>query len=142
VASALYFKLAERLNCVQNQITLRDRVMLRDKVASFIITGGQDNVQGVAGQALGFFSELGFQFPQFPYVAHSRGWSAEDMEANVAYVQGHHELHDGTRALVDRAVEFAERLRATAGAANDHRAGRKASGISSPRASLPIVDDD
>jgi nitrite reductase/ring-hydroxylating ferredoxin subunit/multimeric flavodoxin WrbA len=76
VASSLYFKMAERLNCVQNQITIRNRVMLRNKVAAFIITGGQDNVQAVAGQALGFFSKLGCQFPQFPYVAHSRGWSA------------------------------------------------------------------
>jgi hypothetical protein len=36
---------------------------------------------------LGFFAELGFQFPPFPYVAHSRGWSAEDMERNVAAVR-------------------------------------------------------
>jgi hypothetical protein len=51
-------------------------------VAGFIITGGQDNVQAVAGQMLAFFAELGCQFPQFPYIAHSRGWSAEDMEHN------------------------------------------------------------
>jgi hypothetical protein len=37
--------MVERLNCIQNQITIRDRVMLKNKVASFIITGGQDNVQ-------------------------------------------------------------------------------------------------
>jgi len=129
VASSLYFKMAERLNCVQNQITLRNRVMLRNKVASFIITGGQDNVQAVAGQALCFFAELGCQFPQFPYVAHSRGWSAEDMEENVAYVQHSEELHAGTRALVERAVDLAERLIATAPTEHDHRAGRKASGF-------------
>jgi nitrite reductase/ring-hydroxylating ferredoxin subunit/multimeric flavodoxin WrbA len=142
VASALYFKMAERLNCVQNQITLRNRVMMRDKVASFIITGGQDNVQGVAGQALGFFSELGCQFPQFPYVAHSRGWSAEDMEENVAYVQHSEALHDGTRALVDRAVDLARRLIATAPEVHDHRAGRKASGLLTARPSLPVVLGD
>ena len=51
-ASSLYFRMAERLNCVQNQITLKDRVLLRNKVAGFIITGGQDNIQGVAGQLL------------------------------------------------------------------------------------------
>ena len=56
-------------------------------MAAFIITGGQDNVQAVAGQMLGFFAELGCHFPPFPYVAHSRGWSAEDMENNVHYVQ-------------------------------------------------------
>jgi nitrite reductase/ring-hydroxylating ferredoxin subunit/multimeric flavodoxin WrbA len=142
VASSLYFKMAERLNCVQNQITLRNRVMLRNKVASFIITGGQDNVQAVAGQALGFFAELGCQFPQFPYVAHSRGWSAEDMEENVAYVQHNAELHDAARALVDRAVDLSRRLVATEPEQHQHRAGRKASGYLSAKPSLPVVVGD
>jgi len=109
-ASSLYFRMAERLNCVQNQITTHDRVLIRNKVAGFVIVGGQDNVQGVAGQMLCFFSELGFLFPQFPYVAHSRGWSAEDMENNVVTVQHSVELHDGARALADRALELARRL--------------------------------
>jgi nitrite reductase/ring-hydroxylating ferredoxin subunit/multimeric flavodoxin WrbA len=109
-ASSLYFKLAERLNCVQNQVTLNDRVLIQNKVASFIITGGQDNVQGVAGQMLGFFSELGFTFPQFPFVAHSRGWTAEDMENNVRFVKTDEHLREGTRELVGRAVETARKL--------------------------------
>jgi multimeric flavodoxin WrbA/nitrite reductase/ring-hydroxylating ferredoxin subunit len=133
VASALYFKMAERLNCVQNQITIRNRVMLRNKVASFIITGGQDNVQGVAGQALTFFAELGFQFPQFPYIAHTRGWSAEDMENNVAYVQRSDELREAARELVDRASEKATQMLG-AEVPEMVRAGRKASGYK-----LPVV---
>ena len=128
VASALYFKMAERLNCVQNQITIRNRILLKNKVASFIITGGQDNVQGVAGQALTFFSEVGFSFPQFPYIAHSRGWSAEDMEANVAYVQDSSALHEAARELVDRGCEYAQRLLDSEHPAMS-RAGRKASGF-------------
>ena len=52
-ASSLYFKMAERLNCVQNAQTIADKVLIRDKVAGFIIVGGQDNVQMVAGQMLG-----------------------------------------------------------------------------------------
>ena len=132
VASSLYFKMAERLNCVQNQITIRHKVLLRNKVASFIITGGQDNVQGVAGQALTFFSEIGFQFPQFPYIAHSRGWSAEDMEQNVDYVRTSQELHDGARALVTRAVDKAKFLLGPDAGGDGQRmppGGRKASGI-------------
>lgn len=74
------------MNCVQNQVTIRDRVMLRNKVAAFVITGGQDNIQAVAGQLLGLFAELGCHFPQFPYIAHRRGWTAEDMKNNIAYV--------------------------------------------------------
>ncbi len=110
VASSLYFKMVERMNCIQNQETIAGRHLLKNKVATFIITGGQDNVQAVAGQMLGFFAEIGCQFPQFPYVAHSRGWSAEDMENNTRYVERSASLHDGARALADRAIEMASHL--------------------------------
>lgn len=110
-ASSLYHKMVERMNCVQNQITIRDKVLIRDKVAAFVITGGQDNIQAVAGSMLGFFAEIGCIFPPFPYVAHSRGWSAEDMENNVRQVEGSEELREGTRALLDRCVELSARLR-------------------------------
>jgi len=109
-ASSLYFRMAERLNCVQNQITINDRVLIQNKVAGFIITGGQDNIQGVAGQLLGFFTELGFHIPQFPFIAHSRGWTAEDMENNIASVKDSEELREGARALAERAVKLADLL--------------------------------
>jgi multimeric flavodoxin WrbA/nitrite reductase/ring-hydroxylating ferredoxin subunit len=109
-ASSLFYKMAERLNCVQNQITIANRVLMHNKVASFIITGGQDNVQGVAGQMLNFFGELGCAFPQFPFVGHSRGWSAEDMENNLKHVAESEELREGVRGLVDRALELAHTL--------------------------------
>ena len=62
-ASSLYYKMVERMNCIQNQITIANRVLLRNKVAAFIITGGQDNMQAVAGQMLGFFAEIRMPFP-------------------------------------------------------------------------------
>lgn len=127
-ASSLFFKMAERLNTVQNQITLRNRVMLNNKVAGLVITGGQDNIQAVAGQMMQFFGELGMNFPQFPYIAHSRGWSAEDMERNIEMVKTSESLHDGARALVDRCVDLAGRLQLGV-APEFSRAGRKASGI-------------
>ncbi len=106
-ASSLYYKMIERMNCIQNQETIANRHLMRNKVAGFIITGGQDNVQAVAGQMLGFFSEVGCQFPQFPYIAHSRGWSAEDMENNMVAVQDSKELHEGAAALVRRCAAMA-----------------------------------
>src|SRR5450755_4889231 len=109
-ASSLYFKMAERLNCVQNSITIRNQVLIRNKVAGFIIVGGQDNIQGVAGQMLGFFAELGFIFPQFPYIAHSRGWSHEDMERNVEIVRDSTELAEGAAMLSKRCLELADKL--------------------------------
>lgn len=51
-ASSLYYKMFERCNFIQNPETIAARVLLKNKVAAFIITGGQDNVQGVAGQML------------------------------------------------------------------------------------------
>jgi multimeric flavodoxin WrbA/nitrite reductase/ring-hydroxylating ferredoxin subunit len=106
-ASSLYYKMVERCNCIQNQETIASRVLLRNKVAAFIITGGQDNVQGVAGQMLTFFAEVGCQFPQHPFIAHSRGWSAEDMENNIRYVEDSAELRDGARGLARRCVDMA-----------------------------------
>ena len=61
-ASSLYYKMVERLNCVQNQITIRNNQLIKNKMLAMIITGGQDNVQAVAGQLLGFFSEIGCTF--------------------------------------------------------------------------------
>src|SRR5262249_42424675 len=125
-ASSLYYKMVERMNCIQNQVTIGNRVLLRNKVAAFIILGGQDNVQAVAGQMLGFFAELGFLFPQFPYIAHTRGWSAEDMDTNAAYVRHSPSLHDGAAALAGRAIETAKILLAGDQAARRvERAGRK-----------------
>lgn len=127
-ASSLYFKMAERMNCIQNQVTLHDRALIQKKVASFIITGGQDNVQGVAGQMLAFFSELGFTFPQFPFVAHSRGWTAEDMENNVRFVQENTHLREGKRELVARAVATSRGLlQSDEAVGRVPRGGRKAS---------------
>ena len=126
-ASSLYFKMAERLNCVQNAVTIRNQVLIRNKVAGFIIVGGQDNIQGVAGQMLGFFAELGFIFPQFPYIAHSRGWSHEDMERNVEVVRTSEELAEGAAELSKRCLDLAQHLIAQDEApASIERGGRKA----------------
>jgi nitrite reductase/ring-hydroxylating ferredoxin subunit/multimeric flavodoxin WrbA len=105
--ASLYSKMIERMNCIQNQETLQQRHLLKNKVAAFIVTGGQDNVQAVVGQMLTFFGELGCQFPQFPFIAHSRGWSAEDMERNQVVVRDSQALHDGAAALARRSVEMA-----------------------------------
>jgi multimeric flavodoxin WrbA/nitrite reductase/ring-hydroxylating ferredoxin subunit len=126
-ASSLYFKMAERLNCVQNQETIADRHLMKNKTAGFIITGGQDNVQAVAGQMLAFFGELGCQFPQFPYIAHTRGWSAEDMENNIKYVKQSKTLKKGAEALVDRILTLTELLLQNQVIADKvERGGRKA----------------
>ena len=109
-ASSLYYKMVERMNAVQNQMVIADKVLIRNKVVSFIVTGGQDNIQAVVGQMMTFFGELGFTFPQFPFIAHSRGWHAEDMENNVLYVEQSQMLKEGAHSLADRSIELAGTL--------------------------------
>jgi len=136
-ASSLYYKMVERMNCIQNQATVANRHLLRNKVVALIITGGQDNVQAVAGQMLTFFSELGCQFPQYPFIAHSRGWSAEDMENNEQYVRDSTALHDGAVALVRRSASMARvMIESALGEGALVRGGRKAHELDT-RAQLP-----
>ena len=126
-ASSLYYKMVERMNCIQNQETIANKHLLKNKVAAFIIMGGQDNVQGVAGQLMTFWAEVGCQFPQFPFIAHSRGWSAEDMERNVCEVRNSRELREGAQELVARAADMAKLM--VCGQMPDHPlagGGRKA----------------
>jgi nitrite reductase/ring-hydroxylating ferredoxin subunit/multimeric flavodoxin WrbA len=127
-ASSMYYKMVERMNCIQNQITLNNKVLIRNKVAAFIITGGQDGIQSVAGQMMMFFSEIGFLVPQFPFIAHSLGWEFEEMDRNVDFVEHSEPLRAGARELVSRSVEMAKcLLEREMTAASIERGGRKAS---------------
>ena len=109
-ASSLYYKMVERLNCVENQKELHNNRLIKNKVAAFIITGGQDNVQAVAGQMLTFFGQLGLIFPKDPFIGHSRGWAAEDMDNNVEYVKSSNELRIEAKQLIERAITMSRSI--------------------------------
>ncbi len=100
-ASSLYYKMIQRMNCVQNQIITHDRYLIRDKVAAFIITGGQDNVQHVAGGLMSFWSQVGFVFGKFPFVGWTRGWYAEDTENNYDAMKANLNSNIGGQAKED-----------------------------------------
>ena len=123
-ASSLYFKMAERLNCVQNAVTTRNQVLIRNKVAGFIIVGGQDNIQAVAGQMLGFFAELGFILPAislyraFARLVARRHGAQRRNRARVA------ELAEGARMLAKRCLETAGDLTRACRGARRGRARR------------------
>jgi nitrite reductase/ring-hydroxylating ferredoxin subunit/multimeric flavodoxin WrbA len=127
-ASSLYYKMVERMNCIQNQITIHNKVLIRNKVAAFIITGGQDGIQSVAGQMMMFFTEIGYVVPQFPFIAHSLGWEFEEMDRNVELVENSEALRKGARELVVRSSEMARGLlEREMTHASIERGGRKAS---------------
>lgn len=109
-ASSLYYKMAERLNCIENQPLVAGRDLIKNKVAAFILTGGQDNIQSVAGNMMMFFGELGFLFPGRAFIAHSRGWEAEDMANNAEYVMSSRRLRQDARDLAARSVKMSRSL--------------------------------
>ena len=126
--------MAERLNCVQNQITTHNRVLINNKVAAFIITGGQDNVQAVAGGCSRSGRSWASCFPQFPVHRALPGWDAEDMQNNVRQVRESEPLREAARALLDRALDHwrvLDRSRTEAPGAMV-RAGRKANPLERP----------
>jgi nitrite reductase/ring-hydroxylating ferredoxin subunit/multimeric flavodoxin WrbA len=110
-ASSLYYKMVQRLNCVQNQMITHDNVLIRDKVGAFIITGGQDNVQHVAGEMLSFWSQLGFLFGKFPYVGWTRGWYAEDTENNYHAMKESALLKKDLERTMKGALELSDLVR-------------------------------
>jgi len=80
-------------------------VLIKNKVASFIITGGQDNIQQVAGQMMVFFTDLGFTFPPFSFLGWSRGWTAEDMDKNVMQFKRSEYIQRTAKELIDNCFE-------------------------------------
>jgi nitrite reductase/ring-hydroxylating ferredoxin subunit/multimeric flavodoxin WrbA len=105
-ASSLYYQMVQRMNCVQNQSITHESYLIRDKVAAFIITGGQDNVQHVAGELMTFWSQLGFLFGKFPFVGWTRGWYAEDTENNFDKMKNNEHMQQDIIKTIKGAVEM------------------------------------
>jgi nitrite reductase/ring-hydroxylating ferredoxin subunit/multimeric flavodoxin WrbA len=110
-ASSLYYQMVQRMNCIQNQIITHDNYLIRDKAAAFIITGGQDNVQHVAGEMMSFWSQLGFVFGKFTFVGWSRGWYAEDTENNYEKMDANHHMKKDIERAMKGAVEMSKLIR-------------------------------
>ena len=110
---SLYYQMVQRMNCVQNQSVTNQQYLIRDKAAAFIITGGQDNVQHVAGEMLSFWAQLGFVFGKFPFVGWSRGWYAEDTENNYNSMTSDHgtAMRADIMRTVTGAVEMSKLIR-------------------------------
>ena len=86
--SSLYYKMVERMNCIQNQITIaQPRADARQGRGVHHHRRPGQRAGGGRADARRSSPSSAVIFPPFPFIAHSRGWSAEDMENNVAYVQ-------------------------------------------------------
>jgi hypothetical protein len=77
-ASSLYYKLLERLNCIENQKEVYWVDLVHNKLMGMIIMGAQDGAQHVMWQMMSVWSELWFAFAKSPYVAYTAGWLLND----------------------------------------------------------------
>jgi nitrite reductase/ring-hydroxylating ferredoxin subunit len=68
--SSLYFKMVERMNCIQNQLTIAGKVLLQNKVVGPIITGGTRQRAGGGGADARVLRRAGL--PVSPVPLHSR----------------------------------------------------------------------
>src|SRR5207244_10783329 len=95
---------------------------------------GPDIPWAAAGPMFPVWAVLGFVVPPFPFIAHSRGWDAEDMQNNVRQVRTSDTLKEAAYELLDRAVDFwtiIDRHKAEMDKRME-RAGRKASTLPEP----------
>ncbi len=72
--SSLYFKLVERLNCIENQKEVYGVDLIHNQLAGMIIIGAQDGAQHVMGQIMPIWSQMGFSFVKNPAVLYTAGW--------------------------------------------------------------------
>lgn len=77
-ASSLYYKLVERMNCIENQKEVYGVDLVHNKLMGMVIIGAQDGAQHVMGQMMSVWSELWFAFAKSPYVAYTAGWYLND----------------------------------------------------------------
>lgn len=93
------------------RISTSENALIKNKVAGFIITGGQDNVQQVAAQMMVFFTDLGLNFPPFSFVGWSRGWTAEDMENNVQQFSKSKYIDRSIKELTENSIRLSRQLK-------------------------------
>ena len=72
-ASSLYYKLVERLNCIENQKEVYGIDLVHDKLMWMVIMWAQDGAQHVMWQMMMFWAQLWFGFAKSPYVAYTAG---------------------------------------------------------------------
>lgn len=77
-ASSLYYKLVERLNCLENQKEVYGVDLIHNKLMGMIIMGAQDGAQHVMGQMMSVWSEMWFAFAKNPSIAYTAGGLQND----------------------------------------------------------------
>ncbi|MDO8340106.1 MAG: flavodoxin family protein [Candidatus Burarchaeum sp.] len=80
--SSLMQKVIERLNCVENQYSIFNKRLIKDKVAGVVVIGHEDGAQHVGGNLLNFLTFMGFHLPPFA-IAYWVGESKEDGELDA-----------------------------------------------------------
>lgn len=106
-ASSLYYKLVERLNCIENQQEVYGVNLIHNKLMWMVVIGAQDGVQHVMGQMMSVWAQFGFAFAANPYVAYTSGWFTNTRTDLVAEQLNHakQEIDQMIRKMLDAQIQ-------------------------------------
>jgi NADPH-dependent FMN reductase len=125
-ASSLYFKMAERLNCIQNAITLHIEFLFVTRLQDSLSWEERTILRQSLGKCSGSSPSWGSSFRNFRILPFAR-LVERRMERNVEIVRNSKELAEGAAMLVKRCLELAQNLIARDESPTSiERGGRKA----------------
>jgi multimeric flavodoxin WrbA len=108
--SSIMQKLIERLNCVENQYSVFNKRLIKDKVAGAVVIGHEDGAQHVGGNLLNFFTFMGFNIPPFA-IAYWTGESKEDTDLDADKMKKSKFFADMKKDLAHECVGLARMLK-------------------------------
>lgn len=101
----------ERLRCIRHELDVQQRLLIRNKVAAFIMCGPWTPTVGPSAELIGHFANLGFAVPPFPLAGcPPTSCLAPGAERLERLLEVHPESIANAKALVGRAVDLATRL--------------------------------
>ncbi|HEY0840399.1 MAG TPA: NAD(P)H-dependent oxidoreductase [Vulgatibacter sp.] len=101
----------DRLRCIRHELDVEQRLLIRNKVAAFVMCGPWHPTAGPAVELIGHFANLGFAVPPFPIAGcPPTSCLAPGAERLERLLEVHPESIANAEALVHRAVDLAARL--------------------------------
>ncbi|MFA6036039.1 MAG: flavodoxin family protein [Candidatus Micrarchaeia archaeon] len=108
--SSIMQKLIERLNCIENQYSVFNKRLIKDKVAGVVVIGHEDGAQHVGGNLLNFLTFTGFNIPPFA-IAYWTGESKEDTDMDSGKISKSNFFADMKKDLAHECVSLARMLK-------------------------------
>ncbi|MBI4360682.1 flavodoxin family protein [Candidatus Micrarchaeota archaeon] len=106
--SALFKKIIERMNCIENMQSVFGVNLIQDKVAGFVVIGHEDGAQNTAGLMAITMSNMGWTIPKH-CMCYYTGPSDEQTELDDERI-AENQVHELAENLAESAYQLAVKL--------------------------------